>query len=40
VDAPDEGTARTQVDDLCQKFLTNPVIENATVSIGEEVTIG
>jgi len=40
VEAPDEATARTQVDDLCQKFLTNPVIENATVSIGEEVTIG
>jgi len=40
VDAPDEGTARTQVDELCQKFLTNPVIENATVSIGEAVTIG
>jgi len=39
VEAPDEETARSRVDDLCQKFLTNPVIEDAAVSIGEEVTI-
>ncbi len=39
VEAPDEAAARTCVDDLCQKFLTNPVIEDAVVSIGEKVTI-
>jgi phosphoribosylformylglycinamidine synthase len=39
VEAPDEDTARARVDDLCQKFLTNPVIEDATVSIGVKVTI-
>jgi phosphoribosylformylglycinamidine synthase subunit PurS len=39
VDAPDEEAARSRVDDLCQKFLTNPVIEDAVVSIGEKVAI-
>jgi phosphoribosylformylglycinamidine synthase len=34
VDAPDEGTARSRVDDLCRQFLTNPVIEDVEVSIG------
>jgi phosphoribosylformylglycinamidine synthase len=33
VDAPDEETARERVGDLCQKFLTNPVIEDAKVTI-------
>ena len=33
VDAGDEGEARRVVDDLCARFLTNPVIEDATVSI-------
>jgi phosphoribosylformylglycinamidine synthase subunit PurS len=33
VEAPDETTARERVADLCQKFLTNPVIEDATVTI-------
>ena len=33
IDADDEATARTQVDDLCQRFLTNPVIEDATVTV-------
>ncbi|MBV9413031.1 MAG: phosphoribosylformylglycinamidine synthase subunit PurS [Acidimicrobiia bacterium] len=33
VEAPDEAAARAQVDDLCQKFLTNPVIEDAKVTI-------
>ena len=34
VDAPDEDAARQQVEDLCRRFLTNPVIEDAEVSIG------
>ena len=33
VDAPDEQEALRLVDDLCNRFLTNPVIENATVSV-------
>ena len=33
VEAPDAETARTRVDDLCQKFLTNPVIESADITI-------
>jgi len=33
VDAPDEDGARDVVDDLCARFLTNPVIEDATVSV-------
>ena len=27
----DEAAARAEVDDLCHRFLTNPVIEDATV---------
>ncbi len=33
VEAPDEAAARTRVDDLCRRFLTNPVIEDAEVTI-------
>ena len=33
VEADDEAAARRLVDDLCARFLTNPVIEDATVSI-------
>jgi phosphoribosylformylglycinamidine synthase PurS subunit len=33
VDAPDESAARAQVDDLCHRFLTNPVIEDAVISL-------
>jgi len=32
IDAADEAAARVQIDKLCEQFLTNPVIENATVS--------
>jgi phosphoribosylformylglycinamidine synthase len=35
VDAPDESVARREVDDLCTKFLTNPVIEQSQVSLSE-----
>ena len=34
IDAANEGEARRKVDDLCQKFLTNPVMEDAVVTIG------
>lgn len=33
VDATDEAGARAVVDDLCQRLLTNPVIEDALVTI-------
>ncbi|HEX5366353.1 MAG TPA: phosphoribosylformylglycinamidine synthase subunit PurS [Acidimicrobiales bacterium] len=33
VDAADEATARAEVEDMCRRFLTNPVIEDATVSV-------
>lgn len=33
VEATDEGSARGQVDDLCQRFLTNPVIEDSFITL-------
>lgn len=33
VDADDETVARSQVDDLCRRFLTNPVIEDAHITL-------
>ena len=33
IDADDEDAARSQVRELCDKFLTNPVIEDATISV-------
>jgi phosphoribosylformylglycinamidine synthase len=33
VDAPDEAAAHREVDDMCSRFLTNPVIENATITV-------
>lgn len=33
VEATSERSARDQVDDLCQRFLTNPVIEDALVTL-------
>ena len=33
IDAADEAAARAEVDEICQKFLTNPVIEDATVDV-------
>ena len=38
LDAADEATARAEVDDLCARFLTNPVIEDAIVTITPAVT--
>ena len=40
IDAADEAAARAEVDDLCRRFLTNPVIEDATVSIAAAQTSG
>jgi phosphoribosylformylglycinamidine synthase PurS subunit len=33
VDAATEDAARTEVEDMCARFLTNPVIEDSTVSL-------
>jgi phosphoribosylformylglycinamidine synthase len=33
IDAPSEADARTQVDDMCQRLLANPVIERYTVEL-------
>ncbi len=33
IDAATEEAARAEVDDLCRRFLINPVIEDATVTI-------
>jgi phosphoribosylformylglycinamidine synthase PurS subunit len=35
VDAADEASARSEVEDMCRRFLTNPVIEDAVVVIEE-----
>ena len=33
IDAPDRATAQQRVEELCQRFLANPVIEDAEVSL-------
>jgi phosphoribosylformylglycinamidine synthase len=33
IDSSDEAAARGEVDDMCARFLTNPVIEDATVTV-------
>jgi phosphoribosylformylglycinamidine synthase len=35
LDARDDREARARVDDMCARFLTNPVIEDAVVTIAE-----
>jgi phosphoribosylformylglycinamidine synthase len=33
IEATDESAARDEVEDLCRRFLTNPVIEDAEIRI-------
>jgi len=33
IDAPDETEARTRVEAMCERFLTNPVIEDSAVAL-------
>jgi phosphoribosylformylglycinamidine synthase subunit PurS len=33
VDAPDEASARAQVEEMCRKLLANPVIEDFVIEI-------
>jgi phosphoribosylformylglycinamidine synthase PurS subunit len=37
LEAADESTARREVEDLCARFLANPVIEDSTIDIVEVV---
>ncbi len=39
IDAGDETEARALVDKLCRRFLTNPVIEDATVTLTSESAV-
>jgi phosphoribosylformylglycinamidine synthase len=34
IDAESADAARSRADELCQRFLTNPVIEEAVISVG------
>ena len=33
IDAPDEHAARGEIDEMCKRFLTNPVIEDYEVTL-------
>jgi phosphoribosylformylglycinamidine synthase PurS subunit len=33
VEAPDEASARTQVEEMCRRLLANPVIEDFTIEL-------
>ena len=35
IEAPTEQAAREQIDQMCTKFLTNPVIEHYTITISD-----
>jgi phosphoribosylformylglycinamidine synthase len=39
VDATDEASARAEVDEMCRRFLTNPVIEDAVVRIEADESV-
>jgi len=37
IDSPDADMATREVESLCRRFLTNPVIEDATIEVTEVV---
>jgi phosphoribosylformylglycinamidine synthase len=39
IDAADEGAARSEVEDMCARFLTNPVIEGAVIGVETVETV-
>ena len=39
LDASSADAARSRVAELCERFLTNPVIEDATVTVTEAATV-
>ncbi len=40
LESADESAARSEVEDLCARFLTNPVIETATISLHQADAAG
>jgi phosphoribosylformylglycinamidine synthase len=40
VDAPDEAAARTQVEEMCERLLANPVIEAYEIEIRRDSRSG
>jgi phosphoribosylformylglycinamidine synthase PurS subunit len=40
VDAPDEATARSQVEEMCERLLANPVIEAYEIELTELAATG
>lgn len=38
LEASDEASARSEVEDMCARFLSNPVIEDAEIHIREVAT--
>ena len=40
IEAADEAAARAEVDDICHRFLTNPVIEDAVIDVHPESAAG
>lgn len=38
IDASDEAAAQREAEDMCARFLTNPVIEDAVVRVEELVS--
>lgn len=40
LDSTDESAARAEVEDLCHRFLSNPVIEDAAVAITAAAAAG
>ena len=39
MDAADEAAAPAEAEDLCARFLTNPVIEDATITLHEAAAV-
>jgi phosphoribosylformylglycinamidine synthase len=39
LDASDEAAARSEVADMCDRFLTNPVIEESTIALAEVAAV-
>jgi phosphoribosylformylglycinamidine synthase len=39
LEAPDEATARARVEEMCDRFLANPVIEDTSVTVAVAETV-
>ena len=39
IEAADAAAAEAQLEEVCEKFLTNPVIEGASISVVETATV-